>query len=137
MIERRFDGQKGRFRIEICPGNNRDEETLVELIRKHVAPDSNIESDGWASYANLDRHGYRHRVVIHDTNFVDPETGCHTQTIEASWRVVKHRIGRGGIKDLAMHLCEFLFMKEMKRIDMDYFDGLIVAIAIITSLENE
>jgi hypothetical protein len=46
MIERRNDGEIGRFRIEICPNNERNEENLVELIRKHVVVGSNIETDG-------------------------------------------------------------------------------------------
>ena len=39
----------------------------------------------------------------------------------------KHRIARGGVADLGMHLCEFLFMKEMRRLNMDLFDGLLIS----------
>jgi hypothetical protein len=96
MIERRNDGELGRFRIEICPNNERNEENLVELIRKLVVVGSNIETDGWASYQNLDLHGYHHRTVIHDRQFVDPDKGCHIQTVESHWRSVKRRLTRGG-----------------------------------------
>ena len=136
MIERRQDGQIGRFRIEICPDNVRTEEVLVGLIRKHVGHHTVIPTDGWASYQNLERYGYGHRTVIHEREFVDPVTGCHINTIESSWRAVKHHIARGGIADLGMHLCEFLFMKEMRRLNMDLFDGLITAIADVSSLDD-
>ena len=35
----------GNFRLEICPENKRDAETLLTLIQKHVAPGTTIYSD--------------------------------------------------------------------------------------------
>ena len=37
-------------------------------------------------------NGYEHRRVIHGENFVDPETGLHTQGVEAYWSRAKHKI---------------------------------------------
>lgn len=41
------------FRIEICPDNRRDVETLINLIKKHVKPGSTIMTDCWKGYKNL------------------------------------------------------------------------------------
>ena len=56
--------EAGGFRLEICPNNQRDSETLIS---RHF-------SDGWAAYARLYEHGYVHQTVILEENFVDPVT---------------------------------------------------------------
>ena len=33
-------------------------------------------------YGQLSSHGYIHKTVIHDSNFVDSESGAHTHSIE-------------------------------------------------------
>lgn len=80
MIER--GGHK--YRLEICSGNKRNESTLVPLIRKHVAAGSEIHTDCWKAYINLNKYGCVHKTVNHSTNFVDPESGAYTQNIESS-----------------------------------------------------
>ena len=46
---------------------------------------SHIHSDEWAAYRRLSDLGYNHSTVNHQLNFVDPESGAHTQSIERSW----------------------------------------------------
>jgi transposase-like protein len=68
------------------------EETLLPIIIEHCQRGSEIHTDGWATYNLLEENGFVHRNVIHERNFVDPETGAHTQTIESNWRALKHRL---------------------------------------------
>ena len=91
MIER--GGQK--YRLEICPENKRDENILISLIKKHVAVRSEIHTDCWKGYVNLEKHGYVLKTVNHSTNFVDPESGAYIQNIESSWSVLRARLSRG------------------------------------------
>ena len=58
-----------------CPGNLRDEPTLLRLILQLVMPGTTIITDGWKSYNNLNRHGYVHTDVNHSEDFVNPATG--------------------------------------------------------------
>ncbi|XP_076545896.1 uncharacterized protein LOC143305596 [Osmia lignaria lignaria] len=123
MIER--GGNK--YRLEICPNNKRDETTLLALIQKHIAIGSEIHTDCWKGYQNLNRHGYIHKTVNHSENFVDPEIGAYTQNIESSWRSLRARLSRGGIHqdDLIDHLCEYLWRYEVKKNGGDPFHHLL------------
>jgi len=53
-----------------------------------------VISDCWDAYRDLGSLGYTHRTVNHSINFVDPVTGAHTNTIEATWRSVKVFLGQ-------------------------------------------
>ena len=109
MVER----QSGKLRLEICPKNQRDSNTLLTLINKHVEKGTLIMSDGWRGYSKLEESGFKHLSVNHSKFFVDPETGAHTQQIESSWRALKRRLSRGGIKSkfYDLHFAEYLWFK--------------------------
>jgi len=120
------------YRLEICPQNKRDEKTLLSLLQRHVLPGTIIYSDMWKAYHNLQHHGYVHGVVNHSRNFVDPDTGVHTNTIESCWRPLKNRIERGGVgkeSKLAQHLCEYMWIKAHVD-DEDIFLSFINAICM-------
>jgi hypothetical protein len=57
-----------------------------EIIRRKFAPDTLILTDMWRSYLGLETIcidlRFQHQTVDHSENFVDIETGAHTQTIE-------------------------------------------------------
>ena len=59
---------------------------MIPLILKHVHPGTIIHTDCWKAYSKLVEHGYVHGTVNHSENFVDPESGAHTQSIESNWR---------------------------------------------------
>lgn len=129
------EGQKrrgGRFRLEICPDNRRDAETLRQLIQKHVKPGTTLVTDGWKAYANIGDYNYDHYTVVHDYNFVDPATGANTQTIESSWRSVRRKLSKGGVKrdELALHLCEFLWRRLTQFAEEDPFIEFMSAAAL-------
>lgn len=71
-------------------------------------------SDCWGAYHTLEHEGYLHLTVNHSMQFVDPDTGAHTQTIERTWREVRGNIPRFGNKKhhLAGHLAEFIMKRR-------------------------
>jgi hypothetical protein len=71
--------------------DSRDALSLLGPIYKYVAEKSLVYSDCWRAYrriSNLDKN-YTHLTVNHDLNFVDPQSGVHTNGIESSWRAAK------------------------------------------------
>ena len=57
--------------------------------------------DMWKVYDCLKDEGCSHLIVDHSLNFVDPDTGAHTQRIENTWWEVKRSmLGTGTSKDL-------------------------------------
>ncbi|GFS92362.1 putative transposase-like protein [Trichonephila clavipes] len=64
-------------------------ETLIGLFESWIEPGTTIISDNWKSYKKLSERGYHHLTVNHSLEFVDSETGAHTNTIEVTWRHFK------------------------------------------------
>ena len=120
---------KGNFRLEICPDNRRDAETLLPLIQKHIAPGTTIHSDCWKAYGSLEELGYKHYTVNHSEHYKDPETGVHTNNIESNWRPLKRALQGSSKNTLADHLCEYLWRREIRKKDGDFMTNLIDDIA--------
>ena len=80
-------------RLILYPVENRKRETLIPIIKRHVAPNTQIFSDGFSAYGNLNQEGFQHFVVNHKQNFVqfyeNPETKqsvkCCTNKMEGAW----------------------------------------------------
>jgi transposase-like protein len=87
--------------IILYPVSDRTEATLLPIIQPHVAPDSTIYSDGWASYCNLNDVGYKHFTVLHKYDFkkvfvhtvTKEEFVVHTNRIEGAWKHAKQHGG--------------------------------------------
>lgn len=52
----------GRLRLQVIP--DRKQETLEPLVLNNVQPGSEVRTDGWTGYDNLETLGYRHKVVL-------------------------------------------------------------------------
>ena len=63
----------------------RDKGTLIPITRNQILPGTCVMSDMWKAYDCLQGEGYNHLTVNHSQNFVDPDTGAHTQRIENTW----------------------------------------------------
>ena len=117
-IEEDEDGRQrgGRFFAIVVP--NRNKPTLEKVIQQFIRRGTHIVSDGWGGYTGLeDLEGkeYRHTVVNHSENFVDPDTGAHTNTIEGKWNYLKRTIGRPAFRSdviLQAHLFEEMWRKD-------------------------
>lgn len=97
----------------VVPVASRNAEVLLPLIEKYIAPGSIIYSDCWKAYQKIDNKKYQHDVVNHSQNFVDPNTGVHTQNIERLWRDIRESIPQYGRREnqFIHYLAEFMFKK--------------------------
>jgi len=93
----------------------RDERTLLEVISRHVAAGSIVHTDLWRGYTNLTQNiNVQHRTVNHSQNFINPEDGTHTNTIEGTWNGIKMKVPsrkrcREGMDE---HLLEFIWRRK-------------------------
>jgi hypothetical protein len=87
-------GDSHTFFFEVVEDRTRT--TLIELIKCKVAAESTIIADYWHEYLELESicvdMGYAHETVNHSNNFVDPETGAHTQITEGMWCIMKIKL---------------------------------------------
>ena len=61
---------------------NRTVDTLVSIIKDNILPGTTIISDCWKAYDGLSKEGFNHLKVNHSVNFVDPDSGAHTNINE-------------------------------------------------------
>ena len=125
--------ERGSGKCFLVEVPDRRKETLEEKIQQFILPGSNIVSDGWASYANIENMNggvYTHQVIVHEENFVDPNDGSvHTQNVENMWMRVKRKLRRQfGTSDtlFTSYLPEFMWRCRFK--DFPMFSSLIVCI---------
>jgi hypothetical protein len=117
LIERTPNGKRD---IRAFFVNKRDRLTLQPLVEANILPGTRVHSDQWAAYASLSEWGggYDHHTVNHSENFVNPEDGTHTQTIERAWRDLKTRLLRleNGVRpaDVPSRLAEYRFLQYYK-----------------------
>ncbi|KAG0436895.1 hypothetical protein DMUE_3986 [Dictyocoela muelleri] len=71
--------------------DNRTKDELLRVIQETVLENTQIHSDMWSSYMSIfsSSQDYTHLSVNHSQNFVNPENGDHTQSIEALWSRLK------------------------------------------------
>lgn len=99
----------------IVPVLDRSASTLTALIKEHIEDGTTIYSDCWKAYSRLEEHGFKHLTVNHSQNFVDPESGAHTQSVERLWGIMKSKIPKNGRKKghLPGYLAAFVFKKYL------------------------
>jgi len=115
---------------------DRSAATLIKVIKERIKPGTTIMSDCWKAYSTkvLEDAGFNHLKVNHSMNFVDPDTGAHTQTVERMWGSAKWRNKkqRGTKRDfMETYLAEFMCRQEVKAEDMDMFDWILEKIALL------
>lgn len=70
----------------------RDVATLHPIITRCIHPGTDVHTDDWAAYRNMNQRINNvnvHRAVVHRYHFVDPVTGVHTQEVESCWNNLK------------------------------------------------
>ena len=82
-----IDRETKRAFVRIVP--DRCAETLVPILQQAILPGTTVHTDEWAGYNVLDAAGFDHFTVNHSVEFVNHETGAHTQNIEALWNMAK------------------------------------------------
>ena len=116
----------------------RSADTLIPIIKKHVLPGTVIISDCWKAYSRLEDDGYQHLTVNHSKEFVNKETGAHTNTIESTWRAVKSSLPKHGtVKSLyATFFVEYIFRKRHLTTAQDPFLKFLDCVKTVYTPEN-
>ena len=110
-VFRAIERDSRKVRMAVVEQRNKD--TLLPLIKDWILPGTTVLSDLWGAYNCLGDEGFVHDGVNHSVNFVDPETGAHTQNIENTWSHAKRFLhGKGTSADLfPSHLMEFMWRR--------------------------
>ncbi len=80
-----------------------------------------IVTDKWGVYNRLEDNGCVYFIVNHSENYIDPETGYHTQGIEKAWVDAKAYTKRalGYTYLLQYHLDELSWRKSVSNREQD------------------
>jgi transposase len=93
---------------------NRRSNTLIEIIRDNVHPESILVTDGYPSYPAVDSNlSMDHLIVNHSVGFRN-ENGDNTNSIENLWSHLKSNLKTAhGVKRSEMEnfIVEFMFRK--------------------------
>ena len=74
----------------------RTADTLVNIIKQHIKLGTTIISDCWKAYSSLNPEGFTHLIINHSVNYIDPDSGAHTNTIDFTWRALKKSLPKNG-----------------------------------------
>ena len=113
-------------RIELVDAS-RSRKTLLPIINRHCLPGSIFCSDSWKAYNaladHLDLEDVLYFPVNHSENYVNPNTGAHTQTVEGLWRHCKDFLPNFGMKpkDLGSYVRQFMWHRYAKQRKLDMF----------------
>ena len=114
--------------------SNRTGSTLLDKTIENIADGSTIYSDSWEGYQTnkIEIEGFLHAKVIHKYNFIDPNAGVHTQTVErvwgsAKWRNKRHR---GTARHhLESYLSQYIWRQHQVKENRDCFDSMLNSIS--------
>ena len=108
--------------------------TLIPIIAANILPGTTVISDQWRVYNNVGQlPGLRHLTVNHSLNFVDPNSGAHTQRIERSWKTAKERNKRHNGTHRSMldsYMCEYMWRNRTKVRSQNAFDTILQDIVV-------
>lgn len=109
--------------IFLAPVPDRTASTLRRVIEQHVRPGTQVHTDGWRGYTNLEELGLDHIVVNHSQAFVDPTTGGCTNTAEGLNSGLKRKIPvRNRVEEgIEYHLGEYVWRRQNKNRLFDAF----------------
>ena len=105
--------------------SKRSRNDLIPIIENNCKEGTVFCSDGCKAYHNLVEHmnlaDCLHFPVNHTENYVNPETGAHTQTVEGMRRQVKAFLPNFGFKpgDLNTYIGTFLWLRYTKQRKLD------------------
>ena len=86
-------------------------------------PGSRVFTNKAKCYANFNEWevmGFEHRIVNHSVNYVDPETGNNTNTVEKIFNVLKGSIPRNARTQWDLDTYIYFFMFESKYSEVEF-----------------
>lgn len=96
---------------------NRSRAEIVKALRKHIAKDSILVTDGYVGYTGVAiTLGFAaHEVVIHKENFVNPIfREIHTNTVENMWGKLKRVVARtGSDEQIDLFISEYIYRTQL------------------------
>jgi transposase len=95
----------GELVTRVIRTNSKD--VLLPLVSEHVLPGTTVHTDQLRSYLALGEMGYRHQRVNHTFEYVSKD-GCHVNTLEGFWNILKRSISGTHIHVSAKHLPKYL-----------------------------
>jgi transposase-like protein len=124
--------ERGTGRTFLVAVHDRSAETLIEIIKQWILPDTTIISDCWTAYSSLREEGYTHFTVNHSIEFVNDRNGAHNNTIESTWKHIKVLLSPYNRKaDYVYILAEYMFRQRCKAEDVEPFCKFIEIVATI------
>lgn len=128
----RVDGAWVIVGVEITPERrvfaevvaNRSQETITEVLGRHLAEGSIVWTDLWRGYASISAHfNIEHHTVNHSLWFKDPETGINTNTVEGTNFAIKRSIPQRNrtATSIPEHLLEFIWRRTHRETLWDSF----------------
>lgn len=121
----------------VCIVQNRNAETIKDLVYRHVHTGSKIFTDYWKGYDWLDEDAnYSHEKVNHSLHFKDPETAVHTNTIEGTWSGIKRCIPSRTRTKSSIGDSLFCFIWKRQNIGR-LWDSFVEALSDYLELEDE
>jgi hypothetical protein len=97
---------------------DRSEAILRPIIEESIRPYTTIITDCWSAYHNISSipgRNYKHLMVNHSQNFVDPVSGACTNAVESMWGKAKARNKKQWGTHRSMldsYLCEYMWRKR-------------------------
>lgn len=141
-----FDRESGNVYLERV--DRRNSETLIPIIKRMVKKRSMIFTDEWRAYRSLpklfvrSRDGSRrynrftHMTVNHSRNFVNRQTGAHTQNIERTWLEVRKKFKRMQGTSKA-HFDSYLAEYMWRRNVVGIYSNALVFSGILEEIKNQ
>lgn len=121
---------------------DRSAKTLLTMIQEVVMPGSCIHTDKLGAYQQISNLSvvpkYEHSTVNHSKFFKDPETGIHTNNVEAYWCSIKRKFKQmNGVPAIltSSYLDEDSYIRRFGLAPFDLFINIIEHIAEFDAFE--
>lgn len=117
--------RKGKFmgRIRLRKISDVTEASLLKFIKDAIEPGSYVETDGFSSYHNLNKHGYNHRPIApDDVDLALPKAHIVFSNLKTWLRGTFHGVSP---KHLQAYLNEFVFRFNRRKTPMAAFQTLL------------
>ena len=104
--------ERGTNRFFLLQVLSKDRETMMNLIKRFILPETLVVSDGWKVYSELQQEGYDQALSDHSIKFL----GTEESTEERLWELLKRSVkkkGRPGLQD-ETYIFQQMYFQSLK-----------------------